>query len=75
MLLFNKISLIEQVLRLLHISHQTGRNLTVHRFINVHFKFYVQKYCCMKMQNNVSGKSQDYYTTMSHQEKRQPVES
>ena len=27
------------------------------------------------MQNNVSGKSQDYYTTMSHQEKRQPVES
>ena len=29
----------------------------------------------MKIENNISGKNQDYYTTMSRQEKRQRAES
>ena len=43
--------------------------------INVHFKFYVRKDCCRKVQNNVFGKSQDYNTTVSRQGKRQPTGS
>ena len=35
--------------------------------MNVHFTFYVQGDCCMKAQNNVFGKSQDYSKTMSRQ--------
>ena len=43
--------------------------------INVHFKFYVQGDCCMKIQNDVFGESQDYNTKMSRQEKRQQAAS
>ena len=47
--------------------------------INVHFKFYVQGYCCIKIQNNVFGKYntgiQEYNTTLSGQEKHQRAES
>ena len=63
MLLFDKISSVAQILRLLHIPLETGR-----KFINTHFKFYVQRDCTMKIQNKVFGKSQDYNTTISRQE-------
>ena len=68
MLLFNKIFSIAQVLRLLHIPHVIRTYLSLK---NVHFKFYVPGYCSMKIQNYVLGKSQDYYTTMPHQENSQ----
>ena len=75
MFLFNKICSIAQILRLLHILLETGRNLSVQGLLNVHFKFYVQWVFCMKVQNNVFGKSQDYNTTMSRQKKRQRAET
>ena len=75
MFLFNKICSIAQILRLLHILLETGRNLNVQGLLNVHFKFYVQWVFGMKVQNNVFGKSQDYNTTMSRQKKRQRAET
>ena len=75
MLLFNKICLIAQDLRLIHILLKIGLNQTYLSLINVHFKFYVLGDFCMKVQNNAFEKSQDYNTTMSRQEKRQRVES
>ena len=36
--------------------------------INIHFKFYIQSDCFIKIQNNVYGKGQDYNATIARQE-------
>ena len=42
--------------------------------LSIHFKLYVQEDCYVRVQNNVSGKSQDDNTTMLRQEKCQGAE-
>ena len=69
LLLLNKICLTAYVFKLLHILQETGRKLNVHKYYKSSMSGKIA--CCMKVQNNVFGKSHDYNTTMSRQEKRQ----
>ena len=69
MLLLIKICSIAQDLKLLHFSGKQHVNWTYISFINVHFKFSIQADCRIKRQNNVFGKSQDYYATMPRHRK------
>ena len=75
MLLFNKTCAIVLVLKPLHIVLEAGRKLNVNKSYKLHFEFYVQGDCYMKVQNNVFGKSLDYNTTMSRQQKHQRAET
>ena len=42
--------------------------------INIAFKFYANGYCCIKVENNIFRKSQDYNAKFSHQAKRKRAE-
>ena len=66
-LLFDKICLITQVLRDLYILLETGRKLGVPKS----YKGLFQVLSRGGLQNNILGKSRDYNTTISRQEKRQ----
>ena len=64
-LLLNKTSSVAQVLRFFHIPLETGRRLKVHKsHKRSFFKFYVLGDCCMRNQNNVLEKCQDYNKTI-----------
>ena len=67
MLLFNQICSIAQNLRLLYISLETVLKLNVHKVLSTFTVSSMSEACCMKIQNNVFGKSQDYNKAIPRQ--------
>ena len=76
MLLLNKICPIAHILRRLHIPVETGGELNVHKFYNRSFRVLSPgKLLYENRKNSFLGKSQNYYTTVPRQEKRQQAKS
>ena len=56
-------------------SWKEGVNWMCLSLINIPFKFYVNVYCCIKVENNLFRKCQDYNAKFSRQAKHKRAES